>query len=150
MDFRNIADSSGNQVFHSNKWTITFDDEHIDELISQAKKNSKRKARFCLHPDPESQMQVTYLAFVSPYQDEIHSHPNRPEVLIPVRGEAEARTFDGGGNLIKSETMLGNSGNAFSSSPGTWHSIFVKSDVFVMIEIGLGPFTKDSTVLLNK
>lgn len=146
MDFKDIADSSGNQIFHSKKWTITFDDAHIDELINQAKKNSRRKARFCLHPNPESVMQVTYLAFVHPYQDEIHSHPNRPEVLIPIRGEAEIQTFDNQGNLLKSDVMVGNSGVAFSANPGTWHSVAVTSESFVMIEIGLGPFQDNSTI----
>lgn len=149
MDFKDIADSSGNQIFHSKKWTITFDDAHIDELINQAKKNSRRKARFCLHPNPESVMQVTYLAFVYPYQDEIHSHPNRPEVLIPIKGEAEVRTFDENGNMLKSELMLGSSGVAFSANPGTWHSVKVKSEVFVMMEIGLGPFETNSTTPMN-
>jgi cupin fold WbuC family metalloprotein len=94
-------------------------------------------------------MQVTYLAFISPYEDRIHNHPHRAEVLVPILGEAEARTFDDEGNLLSNKLMRGKSGEAFSSNLGTWHSLKVKSSEFVMIEIGVGPFRPDSTTFFE-
>ena len=140
---------TGKQVFHSNSWNLNVDEELILDLISEAKKNESNKARLCLHRKPDEVMQVTYLAFIAPYEDRVHCHPHRPEVLIPILGEAEARVFDQSGNIISSRAMRGKSGEAFSSDVGTWHSLKVQSSEFVMVEIGIGPFRHDSTIFMD-
>jgi cupin fold WbuC family metalloprotein len=148
-----ISDNSlqtGKQIFHSRSWNTKVDDELIDELLTQARRNSNNKARFCLHPNSNESMQVTYLAFIAPYEDKIHCHPFRPEVLVPIRGQAEARCFDDKGNILKKELMVGGSGHALSTECGQWHSLRVESSEFVMIEIGIGPFRSDSTVFLHE
>ena len=149
MSLIDISFSTGSQIFHCKSWNVEVKDELIAELVEEARINENRKARLCLHPNAQEIMQITYLAFVSPYEDRIHCHPFRPEVLIPIVGEAEARTFDESGKLLKSELMIGGSGHAFSTDSGHWHSLRVKSTEFVMIEIGTGPFRSDSTVFLK-
>ena len=150
MNLNEIAISSGKQIFHSKSWNIGIQDEMIACLLQEARINENNKARLCLHPNAEETMQVTYLAFVAPYEDSIHCHPWRPEVLIPIRGEAVARTFDSNGNMLKSELMIGGTGHAFATESGQWHSLKVKTSDFVMIEIGIGPFRPDSTVFQNR
>lgn len=149
MKLSQSTTETGKQVFHSNSWNLTVDQELILELISEARKSGSNKARLCLHQEPNEVMQVTYLAFIAPYEDKVHCHPHRPEVLIPILGEAEARVFDQFGNILSSQIMRGKSGEAFSSDVGTWHSLKVQSSEFVMIEIGLGPFRPDSTIFMN-
>lgn len=149
MKLSQSTTETGKQIFHSNSWNLTVDQELILELISEARKNGSNKARLCLHREPSEIMQVTYLAFIAPYEDQIHCHPHRPEVLIPIFGEAEARVFDQFGNIVSSQIMRGKSGEAFSSDVGTWHSLKVQSSEFVMVEIGLGPFRPDSTIFMN-
>lgn len=95
-------------------------------------------------------MQVTYLAFVAPYEDMVHYHPHRPEVLIPILGEAILSVFDNQGNILTNHIMRGKSGEAFSSESRTWHALKILTSMFVMIEVGLGPFRSDSTVLFEK
>ncbi len=150
MKLSEVSLQTGKQIFHSKSWNLSVDDELIEELLSEARQNENNKARFCLHPNSNESMQVTYLAFVAPYEDKIHCHPFRPEVLIPIRGMAEARTFDDQGNILKTELMIGGSGHAFSTEIGHWHSLRVNSTEFVMIEIGIGPFRPDSTVFQSK
>lgn len=140
---------TGPQVFHSNSWNVTVDEDLILDLISEARKNKGNKARLCLHQEPNEVMQVTYLAFVAPYEDKVHCHPHRPEVLIPILGQAEARVFDQFGSILSSQILRGKSGEAFSTDVGTWHSLKVQSPEFVMVEIGLGPFRQDSTIFMN-
>ena len=149
MKLSDISIQTSKQVFHSLSWDVKVDDELIENLMAEARKNSHRKSRFCLHPKPSEYMQVTYLAFISPYEDKIHKHPFRPEALIPIMGEAEARIFDNHGNIVKTELMIGGLGHTFSTESGQWHSLRVVSTEFVMIEIGVGPFRSDSTVFLN-
>ena len=150
MRLSEVAVETGKQIFHGKSWNLRIDEELISDLIAEARENQSRKGRLCLHPKPEEIMQVTYLAFISPYEDKVHCHPHRPEVLIPILGEAESRTFDDHGKLLKSQIMRGGSGNAFSTDVGKWHSLKVLSPEFVMVEIGAGPFHADSTVLFGK
>lgn len=150
MKLSQSATETRKQVFHSNSWNLTVDLELILDLISEARKNESHKARLCLHREHSEIMQVTYLAFIAPYEDDIHCHPHRPEVLIPILGEAEARVFDQNGNIISSQVMRGKSGEAFSSDVGTWHSLKVRSPEFVMVEVGMGPFRKDSTIFFSR
>jgi cupin fold WbuC family metalloprotein len=141
-----ISFTTGGQIFHCKSWNVEVQDELIAGLIEEARINENRKARLCLHPNAQEIMQVTYLAFVSPYEDRIHSHPFRPEVLIPIQGEAEARIFDENGKMVKKSRMIAGRGHAFATESGQWHSLIVKSSEFVMIEIGIGPFRPDSTL----
>ena len=149
MNLQTIAIDKGNQIFHAKSWNSILSQEIILELILEAHKNINNKARLCLHTSAAETMQVTYLAFVSPYEDRVHCHPNRPEVLIPILGIAEARLFDDEGNLKSSQTMEGGSGFAISTQKGIWHSLKVLSSEFVMVEVGIGPFTGDSTKFFN-
>jgi len=136
MKLSQSATETGQQVFHSNSWNLTVDEELIIVLISEARKNKGNKERLCLHQKPDEVMQVTYLAFIAPYEDKVHCHPHRPEELIPILGEAEARVFDQFGNVLSSQLMRGKSREASSSDSGTWHSLKNQSSEFVMIEIG--------------
>jgi cupin fold WbuC family metalloprotein len=150
MKLHKVSTKTQAQVFHSNSWNLFVDDEIIKELLNEAKQNSSNKARLCLHRTSDELLQVTYIAFVAPYEDKIHSHPHRPEVLIPIIGEAEARIFDDQGKVLTTQVMRGKSGEAFSSAVGTWHGLEIITPEFVMIEVGLGPFKDDSTLFLSK
>lgn len=150
MKLSEIANETDNQVWHCKNWEVVVDNLIIDELIKQAHLNKSKKARLCLHPKPNEIMQVTYLAFVSPYEDPIHCHPFRPEVLLPVQGLAERRIFSEEGELLQIEIMESGSGNSFVTGKGMWHSLKLISLEFVMLEIGMGPFTADSTHYLKR
>ena len=135
-------------VFHASAWGQPIDENLLELLIEKAKVNSNRKARLCLHPTPDELLQVTYLAFSSPYSDKVHKHPHRPEVVIPVHGLARHSNFDLTGRILNSQVLDGSNPVANSTDVNSWHSIEVLSDSFVMIEIGTGPFLSTSTVYL--
>ena len=135
-------------VFHASAWGQPIDENLLELLIEKAKVNSNRKARLCLHPTPDELLQVTYLAFSSPYSAKVHKHPHRPEVVIPVHGLARHSTFDLTGRILNSQVLDGSNPVANSTDVNSWHSLEVLSDSFVMIEIGTGPFLSTSTVYL--
>jgi cupin fold WbuC family metalloprotein len=150
MDLSEIAIETGKQIFHSKTWDFKVNDEVILELLNLARINVNGKARLCLHPNSDEIMQVTYLAFVAPYEDKIHCHPHRPEVLIPIRGKAETRTFDDSGNVLTTDLMIGGSGSAFSTEKLKWHSLKLITYEFVMVEIGIGPLISNSTTYIDE
>jgi cupin fold WbuC family metalloprotein len=150
MRLSEVAVETGKQIFHGKSWNLRIDEELISDLIAEARENQSRKERLCLHPKPEEIMQVTYLALIPPYEEKVHCHPHRPEVLIPILGEAESRTFDDHGKLSKSQTMRGDSRNVFFTNEGKWHSLKVLSPEYIVTEIGEGPFHADSTVFFGE
>ena len=123
-------------VFHAEAWGQILEDDLLAQLIQQAKENINRKARLCLHPTPDEILQVTYLAFSRPYADKIHKHPHRAEVVLPLLGEARHTSYDANGNTLESRILKGTNPVA----------VEVITEVFVMVEIGIGPFTPTSTV----
>ena len=133
-------------VFHAKGWGQSLEDNLLGKLIEEAKVNANRKARLCLHPTSEETLQVTYLAFIRPYSDKIHKHPHRPEVVIPILGEARHTTYDNEGNLLESRILKGEKPIAVSTEMSSWHALEVVSEFFVMVEIGTGPFLETSTV----
>jgi len=146
--FENFAKETSPGVYHALTWDIEVSQTIIIDLIELARKNINRKARFCLHPDSNETLQFTYLAFVAPYMDKIHSHPNRPEIIYPVFGSAIHSTFDSSATLLKRAHINSDAPVVLATSMGNWHSLEVQSEAFVMLEIGTGPFTNTSTIYL--
>ena len=62
-----IAKESLQGVFHAHNWGQEFPEDLLETLIEEARVNPNRKARLCLHPNPKEPLQLTYLAFSSPY-----------------------------------------------------------------------------------
>jgi len=133
-------------VFHALTWGQPLEENLFELLIEKARLNSNRKARLCLHPTSDELLQVTYLAFFSPYCDRVHKHPSRPEVVIPIQGLARHTTFDFAGQILTSQVLDGTNPVAISTQADSWHALEILSESFVMIEIGIGPFTATSTV----
>lgn len=146
--FENFAKETSPGVYHALTWDVEVSKTIIVDLIELARININRKARFCLHPDSNEALQFTYLAFVAPYKDKIHSHPNRPEIIYPVFGSAVHSTFDSNATLLKTVQVNSDAPVSLATTMGNWHSLEVKSEAFVMLEIGTGPFTNTSTVYL--
>jgi cupin fold WbuC family metalloprotein len=135
-------------VYHAREWGQQLETNLLDLLIDAARRSDTRKARFCVHPDREEILQITYLAFIHPYFDRIHRHPGRAEIVIPIQGKAMHSTFDSEKNLSSNQLLDGSNPVALTTIKDAWHSIEILSDFFVMIEIGLGPFTSNSTVYI--
>jgi cupin fold WbuC family metalloprotein len=114
----------------------------IDNLVN----SNLNKLRFCMHPSADEIMQVTYLAFQAPYEDKIHKHPHRPEVVIPLTGEALHTTYGSDGLKISQKLLTEKDPTCLSTEIGVLHSMEIISRYFVMIEIGIGPFSVQSTL----
>lgn len=136
-------------VFHNLVWGQELPKDFLNQLVEKARVNPNRKARLCLHPSSKELLQVTYLAFCNPYSDQIHCHPYRTEVLLPIIGQAKYTTFNATAQAISSKVIDGSFPAAISTAQGTWHAIEVLSPTFVMVEIGTGPFVRDSTTYLQ-
>jgi len=142
---RSIIETSPG-VFHARSWGERLEENILELLIDLAKIQSNHKARLCVHPGPDEKLQVTYLAFAKPYSDKIHKHPLRPEVVIPLYGRAYHLIFNNQGEVVKKHLLDGARPVANSTKVNEWHSIQVESENFVMVEVGTGPFSPNSTI----
>lgn len=133
-------------VFHARTWGERLEENLIELLIELSKTQPSHKVRLCLHPGPDERLQVTYLAFTKPYSDKIHKHPHRPEVLIPLYGLALHSIFNDNGGVVRKQLLDGTRPVANSTKVNEWHAIEVESEHFVMLEIGTGPFSPNSTI----
>lgn len=145
VQLNEIAKESIPGVFHMRSWGLTIPENILDELMVQASKNSNNKARLCLHPSPDDETQVTYLAFVAPYQDRIHKHATKPEILIPILGQAVFRNYGEDGKMKHTLAMNGLKPIPITVPRNCWHSVEIKSRNFIMIEVSKGPFNIQST-----
>ena len=136
-------------VFHAKSWNTQLDLESIEELFKIARL-SNNKSRLCLHPNIYENMQVTYLAFLKPYKDKLHFHPSRSEILIPIIGDAEHRIFDKKGEIVSKSILSARLKSAISIESNTVHSLELISSKLLMLEIGSGPFTSESTIYIKK
>jgi cupin fold WbuC family metalloprotein len=145
-----IARETAPGVFHMLSWGLNIPENIFDELIIEASKNLNRKARLCLHPNVGDETQVTYLAFVAPYQDRIHKHPTKPEVLIPILGKAVFHSYGVDGKLKSSSIMNGAKPISITVPDNFWHSLEVESSNFIMLEVSKGPFSEKSTQYIKQ
>lgn len=135
-------------VFHAFHWGQSIPKDFVKALVREAETNPNRKARLCLHPSPKEITQITFIALASPYEDRLHIHPHKPEVMIPVSGRAELIVRD---ELnLNTEIALLDSENfvPVSIESGVLHAIRVLSHSFVFMEIGNGPFNTESTLYI--
>ena len=144
--FHNKGEEFGSGVFHGLSWNNDFSENDLELLFSEARKSTRNKARFCIHPTAKDLLQITILAFVSPYSDLVHKHPHRPEVIFPIRGKASHATLDESGACVRTALLDSKNPKILSTAAHSWHSLEVHSTEFAMIEIGTGPFLSDSTV----
>ena len=133
-------------VYHALNWGQPIEQDLLKILIETARNNKNHKARFCLHPNPNELLQVTYLAFNRPYFDRIHKHPDKIEVIVPIYGQALHKTYDSAGKVIRSVNLDGSNPVSLSTTYGSWHAVEILSENFVMLEIGTGPFLPTSTL----
>jgi len=135
-------------VFHCKVWGQNIPTNFIDALLVQADKNPNRKARLCLHPTPDDVTQVTFLALVAPYADKLHMHPNRPEIMFPLRGQATIDIYDTRESKPRRLSLDADLPLPISIDSGKLHSLEVVSNYFVFMEVGNGPFTQESTIYI--
>jgi cupin fold WbuC family metalloprotein len=133
-------------VFHATHWGQSIPENFVKELICEAEQNFNRKARLCLHPSPEDITQVTFLALTRPYEDRLHKHPQKPEIMIPFLGKAELKLYYEDTSENQVILLDAESSTPVSIEAGVLHSLRVLTPNFVFLEIGNGPFKPDSTV----
>ncbi|MBM3804015.1 MAG: cupin fold metalloprotein, WbuC family [Acidimicrobiia bacterium] len=115
----------------------------VAQLKADAAKESLRRARLCLHPDPGHSLHEMIIAFTRDTYVRPHRHRNKCESMHVIEGELDVVFFDDAG-CESTRIKLGpfGSGKAFyyRLTNMQWHSVVLHTDTAVIHETTNGPF----------
>jgi cupin fold WbuC family metalloprotein len=136
-------------VFHANSWDIKITNELLNDLLNHASINGLNRARLCLNPTRYEPLQFMYIAFLRPYSDKAHYHPNNINIHLPILGEANYHVYSKKGKLLRTHLLSGQNPHPVVTPKGVSNATEIISNHFIKLEITPGMFDESSTVYLN-
>ena len=137
------------EVFFRNPSKHIFGASDVNSLINLAELTPRKRARLCIHEDPEKDVHQMLIVHPRNAYIQPHKHLSREEIFMVLDGSVEFIEFDNQGSVC-SRDMMGNynSGRTFIRyiPPQTYHSILIHSERLVFFEVTEGPFRKSDTV----
>jgi cupin fold WbuC family metalloprotein len=148
-ELEKIAKQTKLGIFHANSWDIPITNEVLNDLLNQASINGLNRARLCLNPTRYEPLQFMYIAFLRPYMDKAHYHPNNLNIHIPILGEANYHVFSKKGKLLRTSLLSGKKPYPVVTPKGVSNATEIISTNFIKLEITPGMFDENSTIYLN-
>ncbi len=137
------------EVYHAIDSQFALVRSDIKNLVRYAKNNKRQRVRLCVHTSPIELVHQMFIvhpghAYVRP-----HKHVSRSESMLVLEGVVDYVKFDELGE-IKEVIRMGDyaSGEPFFNSiaQNEFHTIVIRSNWLVFIEVTQGPFEKNDTV----
>ena len=137
------------EVYHSKEDFFSLSKEDINRLISLAKNTTRGRVRYCSHSSGQESLHEMFIvhpkgAYVRP-----HKHLDKIESMLVIDGEVDYVMFDNDGN-VDNVVKMGNyeSKKSFYQTirKDKFHTLVIKSEWLVFLEITNGPFDKENTV----
>jgi|SanBayMetagenome_1026888.scaffolds.fasta_scaffold00198_5 cupin fold WbuC family metalloprotein len=137
------------EVYLSTQEAFSLSPIDIQELKQIAHINPRRRVRFCTHSSSQETVHEMFIvhpqgAYVRP-----HKHLKKAESMLVIEGEVNYIIFDNCGN-VEDIIDLGDyqSGKSFYQSIRTdlYHSLLIRSEWVVFLEVTKGPFEREDTV----
>jgi len=137
------------EVYHSKENFFSLSKEDINRLISLAKNTTRGRVRYCSHSSGQESLHEMFIvhpkgAYVRP-----HKHLEKIESMLVIDGEVDYVMFDNDGN-VDNVVKMGNyeSKKSFYQTirKDKFHTLVIKSEWLVFLEITNGPFDKENTV----
>jgi len=151
MNF-SAQNKKNSEVYHSKENFFSISKEDINRLISLAKDTTRGRVRYCSHSSEHDTLHEMFIvhpkgAYVRP-----HKHLDKIESMLVIDGEVDYIMFDNDGNVDNVLQM----GNFESKKPfyqtirkDKFHTLIIKSEWLVFLEITQGPFESKDTVFAN-
>lgn len=140
------------EVYHSASKNFSLNFADMRTLVDFAKDNKRRRVRLCAHENPKEEVQEMFIIHPKETYVKPHKHLNKPESMVVFEGEADYIIFNEDGS-IRSILEMGayGSGKAFYQTirEDEYHSIYIKSEWLIFLEITKGPFSKEDTLFAH-
>jgi len=130
-------DSNGNSVAYFSKTKqVSVSKEMIDELKRISKEMGNVNIRFCLHSNPDENLQdMIVLAYKDKTCRRLHQHRAGKEAIHIIEGRAIALIFDKQGYLIDKRILESDGEFAYRNHNGTYHIYFPLTNYIILREI---------------
>mgnify|MGYP002864155498 CR=1 FL=1 len=140
------------EVYHSSDSLIDLTRQDIDELIRKAKLNKRKRIRICAHKNTNETVQEMLIIHPQDTYVRPHKHLNKIESMLVLYGEVEYIVYSDSGEILKRIEMGEyESDQTFfhSTRESFFHSLMIKSEWLVFLEITQGPFKREDTVFAD-
>ena len=140
------------EVFHSKENFFSLSKEDINKLVTLAKSTSRGRVRYCSHSSDQDALHEMFIvhprdAYVRP-----HKHLDKIESMLVIDGEVDYIMFDDNGkvdNIIKMGDFKTNKPFYQTIRKDKFHTLIIKSEWLVFLEITNGPFNKKDTIFAD-
>jgi cupin fold WbuC family metalloprotein len=140
-----IARRTSTEVFHANKWGVSWGREIIEELKEVALRSDRSRARLCLHPNPSDAHQEMLIVMARSAVELPQRRTLGFDTKIVIEGQATLRYYSPEGSQIRGVRLGGEASIYVHTGSSEYHSLLVESDWFVFLEILKGPFDASTT-----
>jgi len=137
------------EVYHSKEDFFSLSKEDTNRLISLAKNTTRGRVRYCSHSSDQESLHEMFIvhpkgAYVRP-----HKHLEKIESMLVIDGEVDYVVFDNDGNVdnvVKMGSYESKKSFYQTIRKNKFHTLVIKSEWLVFLEITNGPFDKENTV----
>ncbi len=139
----------GPDVFYADDPLPLLERADIDRLKDVVDRTSFKRNRICVHRDTADALQEMFIVQSQATYIRPHKHIGKVESLLVLEGEADAVFFDETGDITSSVRLADyRSGRSFfyRIGEGVYHSLVIRTPLFIFKEATLGPFDKAQTV----
>ena len=123
--------------------------DNVSNLIDQAQDAPRQRARICAHRRPDEAVHEMFIAHHKTAYVRPHKHREKTESILILVGEVDYLIFDESGNVSECYRLSDySSGLSFyhTTRMALYHSLIVRSEWVVFLEITKGPFDPEDTV----
>ena len=140
------------EVYHALDQTFSLQSSNLNELVGLASGNMRKRARLCAHRDPSDQVQQMFIAHKRGTYVRPHKHLKKAESMLILEGSADYIVFNIIGEVESITPMTPCSHDEVfytTIAPGIYHSLRIKSDWLIFLEVTEGPFNKEETIFAD-
>ncbi|EMJ47982.1 WbuC family cupin fold metalloprotein [Leptospira santarosai] len=148
----NLQTKVSEEVYHSTESLLNIHKEDIQKLIKIAKETKRKRARICSHPNSNEFLQEMFIVHPKGTYVRPHKHINKSESMMILEGEVDFITFEETGEIDRVLNMGSyNTGKIFYDSmrSSIYHTLLIRSEWLVFLEITKGPFKKEDTIFAS-
>ncbi len=135
-------------IFYTPDAISTIGAREIAFVKEQALASPSKRARLCVHPNPEDRLHQMLIGLVQGTYVRPHRHPEKSESFHMVEGALTVVIFDDAGR-IEREVALGAPGMGgdicYRMSESRFHTVLPRTEVAIVHEITNGPFLPGQT-----
>lgn len=143
MKLRRVND----EVFFADDPVVSVGPEEIEFVKRQAATSPRRRARICLHRSEDDALQEMLIAVDARSYVRPHRHRRRSESFHVVSGATDVVLFDEVGKVVERVRLSDDARGVrfFQVAAGRFHSLLVRTPIFVLFETTPGPFVRNET-----